>query len=85
MPNYLFRNNVDVVWRTTNWGEPPLHIEKYQNRDFLKEKCLDESCNYDEVLLTGLKEQIENSKKDKILIVLHTSTSHGPTYSKKYP
>jgi len=85
LPNYLFRNNVDVVWRTTNWGEPPLHIEKYQNRDFLKEKCLDESCNYDEVLLTGLKEQIENSKKDKILIVLHTSTSHGPTYSKKYP
>ncbi|MGY0035805.1 sulfatase-like hydrolase/transferase [Pedobacter sp. NJ-S-72] len=25
------------------------------------------------------------SKKNKILIVLHTSTSHGPTYSKKYP
>ena len=25
------------------------------------------------------------SKKDKILLVLHTSTSHGPTYYKKYP
>ena len=25
------------------------------------------------------------SKKNKILIILHTSTSHGPTYSKKYP
>jgi lipid A ethanolaminephosphotransferase len=24
-------------------------------------------------------------KKNKILIVLHTSTSHGPAYSKKYP
>ena len=35
--------------------------------------------------MTGLKEQILASKKNKILIVLHTSTSHGPTYSKKYP
>ena len=25
------------------------------------------------------------SKKNKILIILHTSTSHGPTYYKKYP
>jgi lipid A ethanolaminephosphotransferase len=85
LPNYLYRNNVDVVWRTTNWGEPPVHIEKYQNRDVLKKDCKGEECNYDEVLLTGLKEQILASKKDKILIVLHTSTSHGPTYSKKYP
>lgn len=21
LPNYLYRNNVDVVWRTSNWGE----------------------------------------------------------------
>ncbi|RKR04997.1 lipid A ethanolaminephosphotransferase [Flavobacterium sp. 90] len=85
LPNYLYRNNVDVVWRTSNWGEPPVHIEKYQNRDVLKKDCKGEECNYDEVLLTGLKEQILSSKKNKILIVLHTSTSHGPTYSKKYP
>ncbi|CAA9202658.1 phosphoethanolamine--lipid A transferase EptA [Flavobacterium collinsii] len=85
LPNYLYRNNVEVVWRTTNWGEPPVHIEKYQNRDILKKDCKGEECNYDEVLLRGLKEQILSSKKDKILIVLHTSTSHGPTYSKKYP
>jgi lipid A ethanolaminephosphotransferase len=85
LPNYLYRNNVEVIWRTTNWGEPPVHIEKYQNRDILKKDCKGEECNYDEVLLTGLKEQILTSKKNKILIVLHTSTSHGPTYSKKYP
>jgi lipid A ethanolaminephosphotransferase len=85
LPNYLYRNNVEVIWRTTNWGEPPVHIEKYQNRDVLKKGCKGEECNYDEVLLTGLKEQILASKKNKILIVLHTSTSHGPTYSKKYP
>lgn len=85
LPNYLYRNNVDVIWRTTNWGEPPVHIKDYQNRDALMQNCKGDGCNYDEVLLTGLKEQILASKKDKILIILHTSTSHGPTYSKKYP
>ena len=35
--------------------------------------------------MAGLKDQIAASAKDKILIVLHTATSHGPTYSKKYP
>ena len=85
LPNYLYRNNVEVVWRTTNWGEPPIHIKNFQNRDYLKTNCQGDGCNYDEVLLTGLKEQILASKKNKILIVLHTSTSHGPTYSKKYP
>ncbi|MES2485788.1 MAG: phosphoethanolamine--lipid A transferase EptA [Bacteroidota bacterium] len=85
LPNYLYRNNVEVIWRTTNWGEPPIHIKNYEARDDLKANCKGEGCNYDEILLTGLKEQILASKKNKILIVLHTSTSHGPTYSKKYP
>ncbi|WEK21023.1 MAG: phosphoethanolamine--lipid A transferase EptA [Candidatus Pedobacter colombiensis] len=85
LPNYLYRNNVDVIWRTTNWGEPPVHIKEYQNKDALMQNCKGEGCNYDEVLLTGLKDQILGSKKNKILIILHTSTSHGPTYSKKYP
>ena len=85
LPNYLNRNNVEVVWRTSNWGEPPVHIKNYQKEDVLKPNCKGEGCNYDEVLLTGLKEQILASKKNKILIVLHTSMSHGPTYSKKYP
>lgn len=85
LPNYLFRNNVDVVWRTSNTGEPPVHIENYQKRDELAANCKGEDCDYDGALLSGLKEQILSSKKNKILIVLHTSTSHGPTYSKKYP
>ncbi|MFP9114623.1 phosphoethanolamine--lipid A transferase EptA [Flavobacterium sp. RHBU_3] len=84
LPNYLYRNNVEVIWRTTNWGEPPVHIKDYQKRDDLKSNCA-VNCDYDEVLLAGLKEQILASKKNKILIILHTSTSHGPTYSKKYP
>ncbi|HEU4496784.1 MAG TPA: phosphoethanolamine--lipid A transferase EptA, partial [Flavobacterium sp.] len=85
LPNYLYRNNAEVIWRTTNWGEPPVHIKDYQDRNALMPDCKGEGCNYDEILLAGLKEQIQASKKDKILVVLHTSTSHGPTYSKKYP
>ena len=85
LPNYLYRNNVEVIWRTTNWGEPPVHIKNYQDRAALMPNCKGDGCNYDEILLSGLKEQIEASNKNKILVVLHTSTSHGPTYSKKYP
>jgi len=85
LPNYLYRNNVEVIWRTTNWGEPPIHIKNYQNTDALMPNCKGDGCKFDEILLSGLKEQILASKKNKILIVLHTSTSHGPTYSKKYP
>ncbi|MGV6829510.1 MAG: phosphoethanolamine--lipid A transferase EptA [Flavobacteriales bacterium] len=84
LPNYLYNNNVDVIWRTSNWGEPKVHIKQYQDRAYLKKICK-ENCTYDQVLLTNLKEQITNSKKNKILVILHTSTSHGPTYSKKYP
>ena len=29
LPNYMNRAGVDVTWRTSNWGEPPEHIEKY--------------------------------------------------------
>ena len=85
LPNYLYRNSVEVIWRTTNWGEPPVHIKNYQNREALMKNCKGEGCSYDEILLTDLKEQITASTKNKILIILHTSMSHGPTYSKKYP
>ncbi len=85
LPNYLYRNKVEVVWRTSNWGEPPIHIEHYQSHDYLKQLCEGEECDYDEILLNGLKDQILASSQNKILLILHTSTSHGPTYSKKYP
>lgn len=85
LPNYLFRNNVEVIWRTTNWGEPKVNIKNYLKRADLKKSCKGEQCEYDEVLLSNLTEQVLASKKEKILIILHTSTSHGPTYYKKYP
>ncbi|MFM2358676.1 MAG: phosphoethanolamine--lipid transferase EptA [Bacteroidota bacterium] len=85
LPNYLYRNQVEVIWRSTNWGEPPVHIKNYLDKTALQQNCKGDSCNYDEILLKGLKEQITSSTKNKIFVVLHTSTSHGPTYSKKYP
>ena len=37
LPNYMYRTGVDVIWRTSNWGEPPVHIEKYHTvRDIKK-------------------------------------------------
>lgn len=85
LPNYLYRNNVEVIWRTTNWGEPPVHIKDFHKKEDLNKGCEGQACNYDEILLKGLKEQILASRKDKIFVVLHTSTSHGPSYNTRYP
>ena len=85
LPNYMYRNGVDVVWRTANWGEPPLHIEKYRNVARLRELHPDADGRYDGILVEDLRAEIEASTSNKLLIVIHTSTSHGPTYNKKYP
>ena len=85
LPNYLYRAGVDVIWRTNNWGEPPVHIEKYQKVADLKAAYPEEDERYDGILTAGLKEVIESSTADKLFIVLHTSTSHGPIYYSKYP
>ena len=85
LPNYLHRNGVDVVWRTSNWGEPPLHIEKYFNHKDLAALHPGSDSKYDGVLLAGLGNEIAACDKEKQLIVLHLSTSHGPEYNKKYP
>ena len=85
LPNYLYRNGVEVIWRTSNWGEPPIHIQHYIHKNELSADCQGEACEYDEILLTGLKEQMLASDNHKVLVVLHTNTSHGPQYSKKYP
>ena len=63
LPNYLFRNGVEVIWRTTNWGEPNLNIDRYHNRTRLKENCTGDFCNYDEILLNGLSDEIRTSEK----------------------
>jgi lipid A ethanolaminephosphotransferase len=85
LPNYMFRNGVDVVWRTANWGQPPLHIDKYIDHNGLADRYPAADRKYDGVLIAGLADEIQNCDKDKQLIVLHCSTSHGPRYFDKYP
>lgn len=85
LPNYMFRCGADVVWRTSNWGESPLHIDKVQKVSDLKKIYPDADDRYDGILVEGLAETVLSSDKNKVLIVLHTSTSHGPSYNKHYP
>lgn len=85
LPNYLNRMGADVVWRTSNWGEPPVHIKEYKNNNELAKEYPSAVTSYDEILMAGLRERILSSKKNKVFIVLHTSTSHGPCYDEKYP
>ena len=85
LPNYAFRTGVDVSWRTYNWGEPPIHIDEYLTDVDLAAKYPDVDRRYDGILFAGLRERIESSQKDKVLIIVHTSTSHGPKCEDKYP
>ncbi len=85
LPNYLYRNGVDVYWRTTNWGQPPVHIAHFQEKEYVRANCTCGDAQYDEALVCGLRELIESSDSSKVLVVLHTSTSHGPKYTEKYP
>ena len=85
LPNYAFRTGADVSWRTSNWGEPPIHIDEYLTNEQLGEQYPGENIYHDGILMKGLRERIESSSKNKVLIVIHTSTSHGPKYTDKYP
>ena len=85
LPSYLQRHGVNVIWRSDNWGEPILKINHYQRADVIRKTCQDENCNYDEVLLHGLNQELQNSTQDKTFVVLHQHGSHGPSYFKNYP
>lgn len=85
LPNYLYRNGIEVIWRTSNWGEPPLHIANIEKVATLRERYPEADARYDGILVEGLAERIASSDKNKVFVVLHTNTSHGPTYYKKYP
>ena len=85
LPSYVQRTGVDVLWRSNNWGEPPLKINRYQRDGEIRKTCQDERCNYDEVLLHNLEQDMQNSTQDKTFVVLHQRGSHGPSYFKNYP
>lgn len=85
LPSYLSRAGAYVVWRTSNWGEPLLHVNEYQTVDALQKLYPYADGRYDGILLEGLSGQILSSGNSKVFIVIHTSTSHGPDYSTRYP
>ena len=85
LPNYLERNGVDVIWRRSNWGTPPLHIAKQFTKSDLKNIYPEADVEYDGILFHGLKEEILSCDKDKIFIGIHTYTSHGPEYYRSSP
>lgn len=88
LPSYLQRHGVEVIWRTNNFGEPPLKVSRYDTADAIRKACTQDCVHldYDEVLLHGLDALLRNGKPDaKTLIVLHQGGSHGPQYAKKYP
>jgi lipid A ethanolaminephosphotransferase len=85
LPSYLRRHNVDVIWRTNNWGEPPIKVTSYTKADDLRETCNGPGCPFDEALLHNLVERIESSDKRNILVILHQKGSHGPAYNSLYP
>ena len=85
LPNYLYRNGVDVIWRRSNWGTPPLHVEKQYTKKQLQEKYPEYDATYDGILLAGLQEEILQSTADKVFVGIHTYTSHGPSYFSNTP
>jgi lipid A ethanolaminephosphotransferase len=85
LPNYLSRNGVDVIWRSSNWGTPPLHIEKRFSKSALKKLYPEVDDSFDGILFHALEEQIAESKSDKVFIGIHTYTSHGPEYYSNTP
>jgi lipid A ethanolaminephosphotransferase len=81
LPNYLYRNGVDVIWRTSNWGTNPIKVKKNYTMQELGKMYPDaKNAMYDGILYHGLKEQIEESDSTKLFIGIHTYTSHGPDY-----
>lgn len=85
LPNYLARNGVDVTWRSSNWGTPPIRVEKSYTKGELKELYPDADSRYDGILFHDLKSQILASGNNKIFIGIHTYTSHGPEYYSNTP
>lgn len=88
LPSYLHRHGVQVVWRSNNFGEPPLQVTHYERADEIRKSCVGECSrlDYDQVLLEGLAARLRAAPPtQKTLVVLHQTGSHGPQYFKKVP
>jgi lipid A ethanolaminephosphotransferase len=41
LPSYLYRHGVEVIWRTNNFGEPPLQVSSFERADEIRKQCAD--------------------------------------------
>lgn len=82
----LDRVGVSVLWRENQSGCKGV-CDQLQSESFTKEQhpelCAGGRC-YDEVLLSDLRERIDTTPGD-VLIVLHMLGNHGPAYYERYP
>ncbi|RYU47660.1 phosphoethanolamine--lipid A transferase [Aliivibrio finisterrensis] len=82
----LTHAGVKSVWIDNDGGDKA--VAKNIEKVIISDTSSDEFCNgsscYDEVLLQGLDERIQNTTGDQ-LYALHMIGSHGPTYWKRYP
>ncbi len=88
LPSYLHRFGIEVIWRTHNFGEPPLKVTSIEHADEIRKLCVGDCARigFDEVLLQGLDRRLRNAPQGtKTLVVLHQAGSHGPQYFRKYP
>lgn len=85
LPSYLQRQGIYVIWRSNNWGEPPVRVASYERTKDIEPGCHGELCTRDEVLLHGLEQRIRAAPGRKVFVVLHQNGSHGPSYATKYP
>ena len=44
LPSYLQRQGIDVIWRSKNWGEPPINVSSYLKSGDLKKNCEGSEC-----------------------------------------
>ena len=76
----------EVLWKDNDDGCKEVCVRtKYTDarKGNKQPYCFGDYC-YDDILLDGLNETLDNIKKDT-LIVLHAMGSHGPSYYKRYP
>lgn len=88
LPSYLTRMGVYTIFRTNNFGEPPVKVSRYDRLADIEAGCQGAACpppGFDEGLAWGLADEIEASPLPRVLVTLHEAGSHGPSYWKKYP
>lgn len=86
LATYLYRQGIGVIWRNNNDRVKNTIIDDFSQLKDLGEAYPDSpEVGYDGILAEGLADCIQACDSTKLLVTLHTNTSHGPMYTDKYP